>query len=71
MLTPWPELAKLQKSMDVLSFDNTELDQFAKRSHQEAGLMLIDNDHLQQVNDPYGHEVGDKVIQQVATGPRR
>jgi diguanylate cyclase len=40
----------------------------AKRSHEEVGLMLIDIDHFKQVNDHYGHEVGDKVIQQVGHG---
>ncbi len=40
----------------------------AKRSNEEVGLMLIDIDHFKQVNDQFGHEVGDKVIQQVGHG---
>ena len=40
----------------------------ARRSKEEVGLMLIDIDHFKQVNDRYGHEVGDKVIQQLGRG---
>jgi len=37
----------------------------AKRSQEEVGLMLIDIDYFKQVNDHYGHEVGDQVIRQL------
>ncbi|MFN6969718.1 MAG: GGDEF domain-containing protein [Rheinheimera sp.] len=40
----------------------------ARRNQEEIGLMLIDIDHFKQVNDQYGHDVGDRVIQQVGRG---
>lgn len=46
----------------------SQLVDIALRSKEEVGLMLIDIDHFKQVNDQYGHEVGDRVIQQVGRG---
>lgn len=46
----------------------SQLIDIAKRSNEEVGLMLIDIDYFKQVNDQYGHEVGDKVIQQLGRG---
>ena len=36
-----------------------------------VGLMLVDIDHFKQVNDRYGHDVGDKVIRHIAWNLRR
>ena len=37
-----------------------------RRSHSPLCLLLIDIDHFKQVNDTFGHTMGDHVLQQVA-----
>lgn len=38
----------------------------SRRSHQPAGLLMIDIDDFKQVNDVYGHMAGDQVLREVA-----
>ncbi len=38
-----------------------------KRYQESFGVLFIDIDHFKKVNDVYGHDVGDKILQFVAT----
>lgn len=42
-----------------------------RRSSEHGAVFFIDLDHFKQLNDDYGHDVGDRVLLEVATRLRR
>ena len=65
------EVAAIDSLTGILNrrFGMERLDQdFARsqRSGDSLGLLMIDIDHFKQVNDSYGHHVGDLVLREVA-----
>jgi two-component system cell cycle response regulator len=40
---------------------------FARRHHTELGLLMMDIDHFKQINDTFGHQVGDFVLVELAS----
>jgi len=59
-------LTRLLNRRFLPSVLNREI-QIAKQSHTNFALALLDIDHFKAVNDTYGHDTGDLVLQQFAT----
>lgn len=65
------KMASIDKLTDI--YNRRMIDQFlqveieiASRHDEELSLMIIDIDHFKQVNDNYGHLVGDMVLSQLS-----
>lgn len=56
-------LANRMRFTDVFGWEQRK----AQREKYPLCLVLIDLDHFKSINDSYGHEAGDKVLQHVAT----
>ncbi|WP_297324464.1 diguanylate cyclase [Nitrosomonas sp.] len=56
------ELPNRRAGMEAL----TDVWSVANRSGQLMAVMLIDIDHFKNINDTYGHAIGDKVLKEVA-----
>ena len=51
---------------DAFIANSSALLSLARRNGQPASLAFIDLDHFKQINDGYGHDTGDAVLQQVS-----
>lgn len=67
-------LRKLSRTDGLTGLNNRmywgeQLDHYFKlnqRNHTKASIVFVDVDHFKQVNDNYGHIVGDEVLQKIA-----
>jgi diguanylate cyclase (GGDEF)-like protein len=70
---------RLSETDDLTGLPNMRAFSAALARHKQAaalqarpfGLMMVDADNLKEVNDRYGHSVGNQVIRAVAEGIRR
>ncbi|WP_281171574.1 ligand-binding sensor domain-containing protein [Desulfovibrio inopinatus] len=80
------ELEKKSKKLEELAthdtltrlYNRTKLDEVFRtellrsaRSNSQFGLILLDIDYFKSVNDNYGHQVGDQILQEFADRLRR
>ena len=59
-------LTRLLNRKFLTAVMNREI-KMAQTRHTGFALLLLDLDHFKRVNDSYGHDAGDQVLQQVAT----
>jgi two-component system, cell cycle response regulator len=50
---------------EIVAFLQRELAR-AQRDRTPVGIVLLDVDHFKNVNDKYGHEIGDRVLQEIS-----
>lgn len=58
---PLTGVANRRKSTTMLN----QLIRLASRLHQQLSFVMLDLDHFKQVNDQYGHAVGDQVLRRL------
>jgi two-component system, cell cycle response regulator len=58
-------LTRIWNRAEILAFLKRELAR-ARRDSTTVGLILVDVDHFKRVNDDFGHQAGDLVLQEIA-----
>ena len=58
-------LTRIWNRAEILAFLQRELAR-ARRDTTTVGLILVDVDHFKKVNDQFGHQTGDLVLQEIA-----
>ena len=58
-------MTKLNNRLMLEYYVNDAIEQ-AKRNNREMSILAADLDHFKKINDQYGHDVGDRVICEVA-----
>ena len=68
----YKELAKKDMLVGILNrrgFQEafTKIISSSRRANQKFALLFLDLDHFKEVNDTYGHDIGDKLLQEVVS----
>ena len=63
------DLLKHEAEHDALTdlLNRGSYDRLLDADNEDSALLLVDIDRFKEINDEYGHECGDKVLQKVAT----
>lgn len=64
-LASYDSLTNLWNRNKIFEFLEEELER-STRENQQTGILMVDIDNFKQVNDTYGHYIGDVVLEEVA-----